>query len=253
MRLDVLGFSGAAPLDGACSSYVVRGSRGTVLLDCGPGTLERVWRRGLLDRLDAVVISHMHVDHVLDLVLFAGEVTRSLLGGRRIALHVPADRGPEVLQALDSVFPSAATRGSRFDETFDVSDYRPADRIDVGDLSLTFAPTAHPQPCCAARVTDGRSVLVYGADGSPSDALTALAREADLLVLEATFVDDDGAAAEHGHMTAAQAGELAARARARRLLLTHLLPGSREALIDRAARSFTGPIDVASEGLSLDV
>jgi ribonuclease BN (tRNA processing enzyme) len=68
LRFEVLGFAGAAPLEGACSSYVVSGGDRSVLLDCGPGTLERLWRRGLMQRLDAVVISHMHVDHVLDLL-----------------------------------------------------------------------------------------------------------------------------------------------------------------------------------------
>jgi ribonuclease BN (tRNA processing enzyme) len=95
--------------------------------------------------------------------------------------------------------------------------------------------------------------VVYGADGSPSDALADLASGADLLVLEATFADDEEAAAAHGHMTAVQAGEVAARARARRLLLTHLLPGERDALVTAAAQGFTGPIDVAVEGLTLDV
>jgi ribonuclease BN (tRNA processing enzyme) len=65
VRLDVLGFAGAAPLQGACSSYLVSHAGTRVLLDCGPGTLERLWRHGVLGELDAIVISHMHADHVL--------------------------------------------------------------------------------------------------------------------------------------------------------------------------------------------
>jgi ribonuclease BN (tRNA processing enzyme) len=76
LRFEVLGFAGAAPLEGGCSSYVVSGGDRSVLLDSGPGTLERLWRRGLMQRLDAVVISHKHADHVLDLLPFAGEVVR---------------------------------------------------------------------------------------------------------------------------------------------------------------------------------
>lgn len=96
---------------------------------------------------------------------------------------------------------------------------------------------------------DGHAALVYGADGSPSESLAALATGADLLVLEATFPDDAAAAAEHGHMTAAQAGALAARAGASRLLLTHLLPDAGEDHVRHAARSFNGPIELACEGL----
>jgi ribonuclease Z len=73
-----------------------------------------------------------------------------------------------------------------------------------------------------------------------------------LLVLEATFVDDAAAAATHGHITAGQAGELATRAGAARLLLTHLLPDAGTELVRRAAQSFSGPIDLAREGWAYD-
>jgi ribonuclease BN (tRNA processing enzyme) len=98
LQLRVIGFAGAAPLLGACSSYAVSDHEHVVLLDCGPGTLKRVWRLGLLPSLDAIVISHMHLDHMhldhmLDLLLFSGHLVREELGGRRPALHVPADGG----------------------------------------------------------------------------------------------------------------------------------------------------------------
>jgi ribonuclease BN (tRNA processing enzyme) len=251
LRFEVLGFAGAAPLQGACSSYVVSSEHATVLLDCGPGTLERLWQRGLLDRLDAIVVSHMHADHVLDLVPFAGEVVRSMLGDRRIALHVPEADGPDVLRRLDAAFARTERQTTRFEAAFDVREYRVGDRLVIGDLSFAFVATAHAQPCFATRVTDGRTVIVYGADGAPSDALAELAAGADLLVLEATFADDELSAREHGHMTAAQAGEIAARAGASTLLLTHLLAGSSGGdLVRQAGRSFSGPVQLAHEGYS---
>jgi ribonuclease Z len=73
-----------------------------------------------------------------------------------------------------------------------------------------------------------------------------------LVVLEATFANDAAAAAEVGHMTAAQAGELAARAGAKRLLLTHLLPDSHVDLAWHAAQSFEGPVDIAREGFTYE-
>ena len=252
MRFEVLGFAGAAPLQGACPSYVVATDATTVLLDCGPGTLERVWRRALLGRIDAIVVSHMHADHVLDLVPFSGAVVREHLGGRRIALHVPAANGPDVLARLDAAFAREPRATTRFHETFDVTTYDATDRLTIGDLELTFAPTAHPPPCFAARITDGDAVVVYGADGSASDDLAALAADADLLVLEATFATDEAAAAEYGHMTATQAGALAARAGARRLLLTHLIAGVPEdELLEQAGEAFPGPVDLAREGYEL--
>ena len=92
-------------------------------------------------------------------------------------------------------------------------------------------------------------MIVYGADGGPSNALSDLARGADLLVLEATYLDDEQAASAQGHMTAGQAGELAARARASSLLLTHTIAGTPGAdLLGLAAQSYAGPIDLACEG-----
>ncbi|HWI74670.1 MAG TPA: MBL fold metallo-hydrolase, partial [Baekduia sp.] len=148
MRFEVLGFAGAAPLQGACSSYVVATERTTVLLDCGPGTLERLWRRELLGTLDAIVISHMHVDHVLDLLPLSGEVVGALLDGRRPALYVPRGDGPRVLAGMEAAFrrDGAAPAESRFARAFEIMEYDAADTLALGDLTLTFAATAHPQP-----------------------------------------------------------------------------------------------------------
>jgi ribonuclease BN (tRNA processing enzyme) len=252
LTVTVLGFSGAAPLAGACPSYVVSDGDHTVLLDCGPGTLERLWRFRLLTELDAVVISHMHVDHVLDLVLIAGEVTRAMLGPERPALYLPTG-GVDVLRRLDGATSGSVSETTRFHEAFELAEYRPEERLSVGGLRLDFAATAHRGLCCAARVSDGRVAVVYGADGSPSDAVASLAANADLLILEATYADDEASAAAQGHMTARQAGELAHGARAKRLMLTHLLPGNHENLRVLAEEAFHGPVDLAREGLTVDL
>jgi ribonuclease BN (tRNA processing enzyme) len=254
IRIEVLGFAGAAPLQGACPSYLVSDGSTTVLLDCGPGALERLWRRGLLGALDAIVISHMHADHILDLVMFSGEVAQSLTGGARPPLYVPRGDGPEVLARLDGVFAREPGAPTRFQRAFDVREYGDRDRVEVGALQLSFAATAHAQPCFAARISDGRVAFVYGADGSPSEALDQLAAGADALLLEATFVDDEAAAARDRHMTAAQAGAAAARAGAARLLLTHTLAGAAEdELLEHAARTFAGTVEVAREGTTLTI
>jgi ribonuclease BN (tRNA processing enzyme) len=252
VRFEVLGFAAGAAVQAACSSYLVTSDRTHLLLDCGPGALERLWRRGLLTRLDAVVLSHMHADHVLDVLSLASDAVTWLRGDERIALYVPAGDGRAVLGRLAAVFdPPGETR---FDRALTVHEYDADDVLTIGDLSLRFAATDHPGSCLAARVTDGRAVAVYGADGAVSDATVALGRDADLLVLEATFVDDEEAAARYGHLTASQAGALATCAGARRLLLTHQLPGvAADAVAAHARATFAGPVDVAHEGLRLEL
>jgi ribonuclease BN (tRNA processing enzyme) len=223
-----------------------------VLLDCGPGALERLWREHLLAELDAIVISHMHADHILDLLPMSGELGASKLKAGGPALYVPAG-GVDVLARLDSVFADETPATSRFEQAFAIFEYEPDDRLAIGALQLSFAPTAHRGLCCAARVTDGQAVVVYGADGAPSEALERLATGADLLILEATYEDDLDTAAAQGHMTASQAGELAARAGVGHLVLTHLLPGSGERLRALAADAFDGPIELAREGLTFEL
>jgi len=252
LRVQVVGSSGAAPLEGACSAFALSDAENVVLLDCGPGALERLWQLGLLTRLEAIVISHMHADHILDLLLLAGEVVRASLP-RRPQLYVPAEHGPTVLLGLDRAFARSEDQPDRFAATFNVLEYGADDTLAVAGLTLTFAPTAHAQPCFAARASDGRASLVYGADGGPSSALEELARDCDLLILEATYAEDEAEAAANGHMTAPMAGELAARAGARRLLLTHLLPGDHEEIRRLACERFSGPVALARSGDEYDV
>jgi len=180
LAVEVMGSAGAAPLQGACPSYLVSDTSTSVLLDCGPGSLERLWQRGCLGRLDAVVISHMHADHILDLVPFSGELAQAFTGGAPLPLYVPREHGPAVLRQLDAAFSRPPDDGdhehpTRFDTAFHVREYDSADRFNLGPLEFSFAATAHAQPCFATRVTNGSATLVYGADGSPSDALDALA------------------------------------------------------------------------------
>jgi ribonuclease BN (tRNA processing enzyme) len=252
MHFEVLGCAGAAPLQGACSSYLVRGAAATVLLDCGPGTLERLHRRELLPQIDAIVISHMHADHMLDLLPLSNTFTLTHRGANRppLRLLVPDGDGPRVLTGLATTFGSP----ERFTNAFSIDTYTSTTKPFFGDLSLTFAPTAHPGRCFATRITDGRATIVYGADGSPSAAVEVLATDADLLVLEATFATDTAAATTHGHMTATEAGHLAHNASALRLLLTHHLASTPEHdLIEAASRTFSGPIRLAHERYRIEL
>jgi ribonuclease BN (tRNA processing enzyme) len=254
MRFEVLGHTVGAPLGGACAGYLVHGDGGTILLDCGPGTLERVWRRGLAGRLSAIVLSHAHADHVLDLVPWSTSVTSGELEHRAggplppTPLYVPRDHGPQVLDAL---VVALGLREDRFSGAFDLREYDDRDRLSIAGMELTFARTAHPVPCFAPRIDDGRATIVYGADGARSPALVAHAHDADLLVVEATYLDPDPGQQRYGHMTGEEAGQVASQAGAKRLLLTHLLPRPDENLenLRRARAAFSGTVDLAREGL----
>lgn len=264
LRLTVIGCSAASPRPGgACSSYLVTHGAVNVLLDCGPGALS-VLRQEINPRnLDAIVLSHLHADHTLDLIPLAyglkyGPPVGDERGPReeRLALFVPPG-GKDFLNRLAEALEGSRQTGD-FWAPFVITEYDPngtlvvrsnsgADHTD--GLVFRFAPTKHYIPCQAIKVTppgDGPyPVLVYGADSAPVESLTQFAHGADLLILEATVPEPESI----GHMTPRQAGELArAAGDVRHLLLTHYwgnIPP--ETMIAEARAAFDGPISVAME------
>lgn len=270
LRLTVIGCSAAAPRPGgACSSYLVTHGAVHVLLDCGPGSLS-VLRQEINPRnLDAIVISHLHADHTLDLVPLAYGLTYGPPVGderrpreERLALFVPPG-GKDFLNRLADALEGSGQNGNLWapfaiaeydpDGTLVVSSDTSADHAD--DLIFRFAPTKHYIPCWAIKVipsgNDPHPVLVYGADSAPVESLTRFAHGADLLILEATVPEPEFV----GHMTPRQAGELAqAAGSVRHLLLTHYwgnIPPDQ--MIAAAHAAFDGPISVAVEHASYSV
>lgn len=267
LRLTVIGCSAAMPRPGgACSSYLVTYGAVNVLMDCGPDSLSVL--RGEINprNLDAIIISHLHADHTLDLVPLAyglkyGPPTGDERNRReaRLALFVPPD-GKEFLKGLAETLEGSG-HNSDFWAPFDIMEYDPNGTLVVGSdagtdhadyLNFRFAPTKHYIPCHAIKAFPPgdapHPVLVYGADSAPVDSLTQFARGADLLILEATL-DAPETPVPVGHMTPRQAGQLAADAGdVPRLLLTHYwghVPP--ETMIAEARAAFQGEVSVAKE------
>ena len=136
---------------------------------------------------------------------------------------------------------------------FDAHTVEPGEEFEVGPFQVRTAPMNHPVPTLGMRVEADGSVLAYSADTGPSEDLVALARQADLLLSEATWLEaPEGVMALH--LTGRQAGEHAARAGAGALMLTHIWPTfDREAVADRAREAFQGDVLLAEEGLRMEL
>ena len=249
MELEILGLGVAAPLGAGCPCYAVSTGSTLLMLDFGPGAHERAWQRDMLGRIDAIVISHMHLDHMLDLLPLSGEVTQVAVGpnARRPIVYVPRRRGREVLTTLAEALSSDP---GRFDTAFDLREYDDSDELEVGDLRLTFVTTAHALPALAPRVTDGKTTLVYSADAAYRESLVQHATGADLLLLEATYLEPGEHLEREGHMTGEQAADVAQQAGAKRLVLTHTKPFAEEneENLRRARARFGGDVQLASRG-----
>ncbi len=213
IEITTLGCSGSygAPAGGACSGYLVRAGGATIWMDCGNGTLPALQRHADIADLDAVVITHTHPDHCVDIY---GLHVLYKYGLERCGLPVYAPVGAE--SQLGTLV------GGDWGGTFAWHAMEDGDSVDALDARMRFSVTDHPVTTLAVEVAAGDKRLIYTSDTGPGWSPEAFGRGADLLLCEATYLHDDIRAPIH--LSARQAGEAGCAARARRLMLTHLWP-----------------------------
>ena len=262
MRLTVLGKSPSwQDAGGACSGYLVEHEGTTVLLDCGNGVFSKLRRFRDYTKVDAVVVTHLHADHFLDLVPFAYALTyaprqQPVAVARWPGTDTPArprlivpEGGGEVFRRVVGAWGPEEL----IENAFAIEEYGEATTPRIGGLQLTFQPVPHfTRTFACAFSADGRR-LVFGSDSSPSDNLVEIARDADLVLMEATLPRPEREG-PRGHLTPGEAGEHAAAAGVRRLLLTHISDELDTLWATAQARAaFAGPVQIAQEGLTIEV
>lgn len=244
LRLTVLGSCGGFPEPGrACNGFLLEHGEGAIVLDLGYGTLPRLLAARPDGDVDAVIITHEHPDHCIDLhALFR----MRLYGGdtrRRIPLYCP----PGVLDRLAGIEPDVDLRA-----VFDVRALPGS--YDVGPVRLTSMLLPHFVDNAGIRLDGDHLTLAYTGDTAPVSALADLGRDADLFVIEATDRPGELSKPTRNLLTAAEAGSWGTAAGAKRLLLTHFWPGSdREDSVRAAKAHFAGEVLAAEEGLILDL
>ncbi|MGH9011082.1 MAG: MBL fold metallo-hydrolase [Acidimicrobiia bacterium] len=214
VELTVLGCSGSfgAPAGGACSGYLVRTAAATLWLDCGNGTLANLQRHVAVDDVTAVVVTHWHPDHCVD-IYGLHVLLKYGLDRRDLPVYAPAGTEDRLGTLVDGHWGGVFAWNAVAD----------GDAVTINDCGLRFSRTAHPPPTMAVELSADGKRLVYTADTGPDWSVEAFPPGADLVLSEATFQEperDSGI-----HLTARLAGEAARAAGARRLMLTHLWPG----------------------------
>ena len=250
MKVTVLGKSPSwQDAGGACSGYLVEHDGHTVLLDCGSGVFGELRKLEPYPEVDAVVISHLHADHFLDLFPYASAIAYGPSRRSHLPLLYVPEGGGGVLRRI------AATWGSErlVEGSFRLSEYDGADRLAVGPVSLRFQEVPHYVVTYAVELSAGGRRLTFGADCSPSRELVDFAAGTDLLLIEATLAEAE-AGGERGHLTAAEAGDHARRAQARRAVITHFSDELDETRLRHEAESaFGGPVDLARAGAGYEL
>lgn len=252
-RLVVLGSCGAWPEAGrACSGYVLEHDGFRIVLDLGYATLPRllaVVGSAVADGIDAVVVTHRHADHAIDL----HGLFRARWFGRRgappLPLYSPADVLDQVV-ALEEDDAAAVRR---------VFDWRPLPAADyqVGPFRLQSWALPHYVLNAGIRLSAPGLTVAYTGDTGPDDALAEVGSEADLYIVEASDRDQQQSTplapgGQRMHLNARDAGQAATAAGARRLLLSHFWPGNdRQISRADAASVFPGEVLIAEEDLQI--
>jgi ribonuclease BN (tRNA processing enzyme) len=248
MKLTILGCAGSFPgPEAACSAYLVEADGFRLMVDFGTGSTSALQRYVGLNSVDAILLTHLHLDHILDACQYV--VVRRYApdgpyppipvyapGGApgRLASAYSIDEGP-----LDDVYTFYALQPGTFP---------------IGPFQVTVDQMNHPVETYGVRLEHDGKVLAYSADTAACDALVRLAQGADLFLCEASYLDGADNPPDL-HLTGREAGEHATKAGVGRLVLTHLVPawGSEALTYEAAAAAFGGPVDIARPGLRYEI
>ena len=216
MRLTILGNNGPYPsAGGACSGYLIREGSTNLLIDCGNGILSNLQRFVRLEELDAVILTHLHSDHMSDMLVL------------KYAWQIKRNRGQ--LDRMLKVFapPEPVEEYKRLDVK-DVFELKPVNRdivLDIGGMKITFEQMTHPVMDFAISLETGGRRFVFSGDTSWTENIIDFAQGAHLLMLDSGLMAKDKSGnAPVPHLTAEECGIIAARANVGKLLLTHFWP-----------------------------
>lgn len=229
-----------------CSGYLLTHTTATtttrILVDAGNGATANLQRYTTFDQLDAIVITHRHMDHIADMV------------GMFYALrYAPNPRGPLPVYAATEVAETLAgllKRDSANDlsHTFHFTTLNDTSQVTIGGVTLTACTSVHSVPAVSVKFVADGATLVYSGDTTVNPRLVELASHADVFLCEATWTGNAADYPEGIHLTATGAGEHARDAHVGELILTHLVATSDPAMaLTEAGQVFTGPIRLAND------
>jgi ribonuclease BN (tRNA processing enzyme) len=252
MKLTVVGCSGSYPgPDSPASCYLLEaedpaGRTWRILMDLGNGALGALHRYADPLSIDAVVLSHLHADHCLDLCGYYVMRKYHPAGAQpRLPVYGPSDTANRMARAYD--LPEDPGMTEEFDfRSFDGT-------VTIGPFTVEAIRVVHPVEAYGLRVGAGGASVAYTGDTAPCDALDRLAAGVDLLLAEASFRDGDDNPPEI-HLTGTDGGELAARSGVGRLVITHIPPWfDKSGLLAEAQAVWDGPAEVARAGATYDL
>lgn len=248
MRLTVLGCAGSFPgPESACSAYLVEEGDFRLLVDFGSGSLSALQRYAGLHAIDAILLTHLHCDHMLDACTYV-VVRRYDPGGPLPPIPVYAPAG-----APDRIAAAYSSDEGPVDDVYTFYGLQPG-TFPIGPFTVTVDRVNHPVETYGVRLEAKGRVIAYSSDTAPCEALLRLALGADLFLCEASYLDGMDNPPDL-HLTGREAGEVATKAGVGQLLLTHLVAawGSEADTLEAASAAFTGPLEIVRPGSRYEI
>jgi ribonuclease BN (tRNA processing enzyme) len=249
MELIVLGASAAYPRFGkACSGYLIREGKINILIDCGTGVLSNLFQWTDPVCLNAIVITHLHTDHFLDIYPLRYYLQYDRKTDSPLLVLAPPSAEEHILKLVSGESREQFTNIFRFMPIDQMS------RTNIGPLSLNFFMVPHFAETFGVGVANEKRIVFSSDCGFESKSvLKKVAFGADLLVCEATL-QEKIVSLEKGHLTAEQAGEIAAEAKVEKLMLTHIWSSlNPEVSKNLAEKVFGGEVILATENQKLEI
>jgi ribonuclease BN (tRNA processing enzyme) len=215
MKLTILGNNGPYPsAGGACSGYLLEEGNTKLLLDCGNGILSNLFKFIKFEELDAIILSHLHSDHISDMMVL------------KYAIEIKMKRGlidkPLIVYAPDQPFEEFNRLNVK--GVFDLRVINEDMELNIGGLKIKFQEMKHPYKSFAVSIMNKNKRFVFSGDTSWTEKIISFSREADLIMLDSGLLSKDKTSDNVPHLTALECGEVAKASGAGKLLLTHFWP-----------------------------
>jgi ribonuclease BN (tRNA processing enzyme) len=249
MKLTVLGSNASSPSrTNPASGYLLEFGGKTVLMDAGPGVFMKLAETMDPGLLDAVIVSHTHIDHSADILALFAYMAYGPSGPIPIPIYAPKGSREHIAAC------ARAGEDHVFHQVLDFREQEPGEVAWIGDARVTFGRAIHPVPALATRLDVGDVSLVYSGDTGPGGDLANLANGASMLLCEASLQGARGPRTFAHHLTAIDAGELATWAGVERLVLTHIPARMDPAIsVEEASGVFEGHVDYAAPGSVFEI
>lgn len=241
MQLTVLGcWAPYQAPDQACSSYLLEASGKRILIDLGNGAFGKLQKLCDFSSLDGVFISHLHPDHCADLSCLRHAVLGAKRQGKDFSLPLYTPCEP------DDKFQVLANYEDAFELHLVETEFRC--KVDIAGINCEIFRTEHTIPTYSLGVFDQGKKFVYTSDTGWTESLVEFSENADILLCEASLLEQESHLTNNSHLTARQAGSLAQKAGVKKLVLTHFWPGYQvDRLLAEGTQEFEGDVELAEE------